>query len=428
MTGNGRHPFGCLILLAGLIGGLTEAHALNIQSLRPSTGAVKGFHLYTTETMEQYRLATGLIFNFDHHPLEVSIAGGGSQGVVDRMITADFLVSYGLLNWLNVNVDFPFNLYHDIAPVLIATRDRGGFDPGDLSIGVKARILDLNLALFRLGLAIAPSMTLPTGRESIFFGDSSATGTITAVGDIDWLSNRIYMNLGTRFRENETVGNVTVGDEFVYGLGFQRPIVKSWDLDVIGEIYGSTSFNNFFSRETALPVELLALLQKKWLDRQLISHLGMGVGLTQGYGTPVFRVIAGAAYVFSVAQKKEPEPPPPPPVKVIELREEIKFEPGKAAILPRSYPTLDDVVTRLKVHSEIKKLLIEGHTDSTGSDVYNQKLSENRAVSVKQYLVEHGIAEKRLETVGYGESQPIADNKTAAGRKLNRRVVLRIVK
>ena len=68
---------------------------------------------------------------------------------------------------------------------------------------------------------------------------------------------------------------------------------------------------------------------------------------------------------------------------------------------------------------------IQGHTDSIGSDEYNQKLSERRAQSVLEYFVGQGIAKNRLTAVGYGESQPIASNETEAGRAKNRRVQLK---
>jgi OOP family OmpA-OmpF porin len=80
--------------------------------------------------------------------------------------------------------------------------------------------------------------------------------------------------------------------------------------------------------------------------------------------------------------------------------------------------------------AELKRLnwtsgVIEGHTDSIGSDAYNQKLSERRAATVREYLIAQGISESRMAPTGFGESQPVADNKTAEGRAENRRVVLR---
>ena len=73
------------------------------------------------------------------------------------------------------------------------------------------------------------------------------------------------------------------------------------------------------------------------------------------------------------------------------------------------------------------KVELGGHTDSSGDDKVNQALSQRRADSVKKYLAGKGIAADRLTAVGYGEAQPIADNKTKAGRQENRRVELKVV-
>jgi outer membrane protein OmpA-like peptidoglycan-associated protein len=71
-------------------------------------------------------------------------------------------------------------------------------------------------------------------------------------------------------------------------------------------------------------------------------------------------------------------------------------------------------------------ILIAGHTDSTGSESHNQQLSERRAEAVKNALMSNGVSPMRMRTVGYGESRPIADNNTEAGRQLNRRVEITI--
>lgn len=102
----------------------------------------------------------------------------------------------------------------------------------------------------------------------------------------------------------------------------------------------------------------------------------------------------------------------------------ILFATNSDRIRAESTPTLEEIGTMLEDHSELR-LSIEGHTDSDGIDGYNQDLSERRAAAVKTYLVErYGIDETRLETAGFGESQPVADNSTAEGKQQNRRVEL----
>jgi OOP family OmpA-OmpF porin len=101
----------------------------------------------------------------------------------------------------------------------------------------------------------------------------------------------------------------------------------------------------------------------------------------------------------------------------------IYFATGKYILLSRSFKGLDDVVNVMKDDPQLR-LSVEGHTDYVGSDVSNQKLSENRAAAVKSYLVKKGVDESRIMSAGFGETNPVADNKTAAGRQKNRRVEL----
>jgi OmpA-OmpF porin, OOP family len=106
----------------------------------------------------------------------------------------------------------------------------------------------------------------------------------------------------------------------------------------------------------------------------------------------------------------------------------ILFDVGSARIKPESTPTLKEIAQVLKDQASIR-LSIEGHTDNTGSGANNQKLSADRAASVVSHLVsQEGIAANRLESVGFGDTKPVADNGTAEGRQNNRRVELVVVK
>lgn len=111
----------------------------------------------------------------------------------------------------------------------------------------------------------------------------------------------------------------------------------------------------------------------------------------------------------------------------IEVREPIGFTTNRAILRPRSLPVLDDVAALLRVHPELARIRITGHTDDRGGADHNQMLSRQRAEAVRQYLIARGVAGERLDAVGHGESRPIAPNRRAAGRALNRRVDLEIV-
>ena len=102
---------------------------------------------------------------------------------------------------------------------------------------------------------------------------------------------------------------------------------------------------------------------------------------------------------------------------------DVLFDTGKATLKPGAYTTIDRLATVLK-EDPSRKVLIEGHTDSVGSDEYNQGLSERRAQSVQAALFERGVEASQVSTIGKGESTPVASNDNAAGRQQNRRVEL----
>ena len=127
--------------------------------------------------------------------------------------------------------------------------------------------------------------------------------------------------------------------------------------------------------------------------------------------------------------------PPPAPVveEAVVVKEEtivirdVHFQFDKATLTPSDKQVLDKIATRLKAEAPTAQLTVTGHTDSVGSDAYNQKLSDKRAHSVVEYLIQQGVPRSNFVSVtGAGESQPVADNKTADGRAQNRRTEIKI--
>ena len=136
---------------------------------------------------------------------------------------------------------------------------------------------------------------------------------------------------------------------------------------------------------------------------------------------------------------KEPGQPDPDPKKngcpkfihlegsTIRVLQQVHFQTGSATILPDSFPMLGEIVALLKATPDIKKMMIEGHTDNRGAAEMNLDLSKRRAAAVRTYLVEHGIEGGRLTSEGYGLTRPVASNDTDEGRAANRRVEFKIL-
>ena len=121
-----------------------------------------------------------------------------------------------------------------------------------------------------------------------------------------------------------------------------------------------------------------------------------------------------------------PAPAPVPAATKVTYAADAFFDFDKSVIKPEGKAKLDDLVGKIK-DINLEVIIAVGHTDSIGSDAYNQKLSIRRSEAVKAYLVSKGIEKNRVYTEGKGEKQPVADNRTAEGRAKNRRVEIEVV-
>jgi OmpA-OmpF porin, OOP family len=189
--------------------------------------------------------------------------------------------------------------------------------------------------------------------------------------------------------------------------------------------------------------------QDKYLD-----YVAM-LGFQFAFGDPRPAPVAAPAPAPAPEPPPQPAPPPPPPDSdgdgVTDDRDQcpntprgvavdavgcprrgsatlqgVTFELNSANLTADSRPVLDAVAADLMKHERLK-VELQGHTDSSGADAYNMQLSERRASSVREYLISQGVPPTQLVSRGYGETQPIADNKTNEGRAQNRRVEMAVL-
>lgn len=107
--------------------------------------------------------------------------------------------------------------------------------------------------------------------------------------------------------------------------------------------------------------------------------------------------------------------------------EAVKFKENKAQLSEEAQANLTQLINQLKTDNKSVYVEIQGHTDNLGSDKHNYDLGLERAESVRRFLSENGIPLHRISTISYGETRPVADNKTKAGRSQNRRVVIQVL-
>ena len=149
-------------------------------------------------------------------------------------------------------------------------------------------------------------------------------------------------------------------------------------------------------------------------------------------GVPVPAAPVAPPPVKPASTPAAPATPPAAAVVVAPTSEKVTFAADaffdfdKSVLKPEGKAKLDDLVSKM-AGLNLEVIIAVGHTDSVGTDAYNQRLSVRRADAVKAYLVEKGVEKNRVYTEGKGETQPVADNKTAEGRAKNRRVEIEVV-
>lgn len=158
------------------------------------------------------------------------------------------------------------------------------------------------------------------------------------------------------------------------------------------------------------------------IDEGYTEWMG-GLALGMNFGGSGRKIASAApAPEPMMAAAAAAETPQEPISEVVRVELDVKFDFDKAVVRKESYSDIKDLANFMQQYPSTKTV-VEGHTDSVGTDQYNQRLSERRAQAVRRVLVDqYGVASNRVNSVGYGESRPVADNATEAGRQINRRV------
>ncbi len=275
---------------------------INVQQLRPSWGSGQIFGVDTTQVLEHLQIGVGVWTILADDPLTVRAPGGTERvgSIVSRQLDLAVAVGLGLFDLLDLGVVVPMVPFRTGDTVIsgVSIPDVSGFAMGDVRVGTRLRVYGDPRGIFRLGLRL--DVGIPTGVGPFA---SSAKVSFEPVLLLDVRYRRFRSSLNVGFRNlfgSESVGSLKVGPELMYGLALGVELVPGFD--AVAEVHGTVGLTvdgagDALGRLPAAPLEWMAGLRYAH-PVGFSGALGAGTGMTQGYGTPDWRVALYLGWTF----------------------------------------------------------------------------------------------------------------------------------
>lgn len=402
-----------------------RAHALNVQNLKNHFPGGRGVSIIESAPRAPQTVSMGFGFNYALKPLEFGNSGAGVriQGVVDHLFTLDFGAAYSFSERVMAGLSVPMHITHNIQSLTNFNQETV-VSLGDVMLTGLYNILPRENSAAGFGLSVAPFLTLPSGSSGNFVGDSNVTGGFLMVADLDYNDHYAGLNLGFRFRKEESFLGLRVAQEMLYRVAYNHFISQTYGVNGFAEAGGSIVLNQVSNNSS--PFEIMAGVSKVISEATpLTVKLAAGAGLTSGYGTPDLRALFQLSYDHILPKKPRKEVRPVYMQKVErELKELTIFYPTDGDQVDPFYDEKIAGIARImNEHPELGPLYIIGHTDDVGDDKYNTELSERRARQALDSILGLGISQDRVISYGLGEEAPVKPNTTPENRALNRRTL-----
>jgi OOP family OmpA-OmpF porin len=460
--------------------GTARADGLDAERFVPSVGAAGTFVDEHPAVPSHLGWSLGLFLNFADDPLVVrDDAGHVASRPVHTALTTDVTASLGLFGFAELGVALPLHLIYDGDTYVAGTaRLDANAGVGDLRLVPKLALLRRGTLRRHVLLGLAVPVSVPTGDDEAARGAGGVTVQPELLFAFHTGKLGLGFDLGYRWRSHHPA-DLPWADEVTLGPWLSVALTRAVTLRI--EAYAENTVSAHVSGAD-LAVEALAGIDYAIGDWDL--YLGAARGVTDGLGDPALRVVAGVRYRHAAPRREgfedsdgdgildkddkcrdEPEDedgfqdddgcpeldndedgipdaqdecpelsgdrahdgcPARTYVKIqagkVYIFGKVQFAVGSSRIDRRSEPLLDQISEALKANPDVGTLRIDGYTDNVGDPRFNQRLSEERAASVRAALIKRGVDGDHLTTRGFGETHPIGPNKSPAGRANNRRV------
>ncbi len=413
------------------------------QNFNSITSGLDFVTVQSSETLRPGYVNLGLFLNYAVNSLPYfDNTPQGRTSFNDSLLGVDMNLGLGLARNWDVGVSLPFVLSQDVKA---DSSLRGEFaQTGNTEVRLNSK--------YRLsgddggGTAVVGSVNFNRIIDNPYSGvNAGPTYNLEAVADTTLSNIAVGLNLGYRWRSpGRRLTNSPIQplkNQFIASVAASY-LFSSVDTKIITEIFSG------FPAESSNSDLDRSLTQAEWIvgakhdiTNQLAVHFGGGTELIHGVSSPDWRLYTGLNYSFGPVWESGHEEAPA--LEVVKVAQQPAQQPKEERFRTRKiyfdfdsdkmvgdYATvLQELARNLKRGNGFTNLVIEGHTDSVGAAAYNEDLSDRRAQSIRKYLVDiHKMPATKIEAIGYGESQPIADNGNFQGRQMNRRVEFKIIR
>lgn len=447
-----------LVFFVASVASIARANVVgpDAQNFNPTTSGLDFVTVQSSETLKPGIFNLGLFLNYAVNSLPYFETNQKRTIFNDTLLGLDLNAGVGLASFWDIGISLPQILTQSVQDQNGARGEFSATGNTEIRVNTKFRLLGDD----NQGFALIFSSNFNRIENNPYLGNGGGpTFNVEAAADTTIGRIAVGGNLGYRIRSPGTkipnsIAN-PLGNQII--LSGAVSYLTSWSTKIIGELFGSlpaASSNENDRRSLSSAEALLGL--KHDLNTNLAIHAGVGTEIAQGLASPDYRIYTGLNYTFGpvfhsivptrvarpaaaqqqngrmveeradeeLLQQLETEQTSTGPLERFRTQS-ILFEFDSDRMVGNYARVLEKLSAYLR--RGFKELIIEGHTDSIGSDMYNLKLSDRRANAIKRYLVQkYNFTPAAITAIGYGERRPIADNGNYQGRQLNRRVEFKL--